>query len=52
MHSVLGDRTEAIPILVNLSTWTGQPQSIPDWLAEELNLKYGLRVNIGKQWLQ
>ncbi len=46
------DPNESIPILVNLSSWASKQQSIPEWLVEELKTKYGVRADIGKQWLQ
>ncbi|MBW4542027.1 MAG: NACHT domain-containing protein [Myxacorys chilensis ATA2-1-KO14] len=41
-----------IPVLFNLSTWKTTTQSIPSWLVAELDSKYGLRRDIGVQWLK
>jgi energy-coupling factor transporter ATP-binding protein EcfA2 len=51
-----------IPVILNLSSWQGTQrrghhrkerlQSIPDWLVGELQLKYGIAPEIGKQWLK
>ncbi|MBE9157017.1 NACHT domain-containing protein [Nodosilinea sp. LEGE 06152] len=46
------DQSFPIPVLVNLSSWKNDRQSIPDWLVEELNLKYGVSVKIGKELLE
>jgi predicted NACHT family NTPase len=44
--------TEAtIPVLVSLSSWKDPKQPIFDWLVGELNLKYGLRKELGRQFL-
>lgn len=43
---------ELIPVLVNLSSWASKRQPIPEWLVEELKIKYGVRKDIGKKWLQ
>lgn len=40
-----------IPILLNLSTWKDDGQSIRDWLVMELKIKYGIRADIGKYWI-
>ena len=42
---------EPIPVLVGLSSWATKQQQIPEWLVEELKTKYGVRKDIGKQWL-
>ena len=41
-----------IPVLFNLSTWKEPNQSIQTWLELELKSKYGLRRDIGAQWLK
>jgi len=46
------DASYPVPILINLSGWQEPRQSMPDWLVEELKSKYGVRKDIGKQWLQ
>ena len=46
------DPEEPIPVIINLSTWASKQESILDWLAEEIKVKYGLRPDIGKKWLQ
>lgn len=46
------DSNELIPVLVNLAAWDHPERSIPDWLAEELKAKYGLRSDTAKKLLQ
>ncbi|MGK7928450.1 MAG: NACHT domain-containing NTPase, partial [Spirulina sp.] len=46
------DPKEPIPVLFGLSSWASKPQSIPEWLVEELKSKYGVHADIGKKWLQ
>ncbi len=46
------DPHEPIPVLVDLSSWANHQQSIPEWLAQAIKLKYGLRADLTRQWLQ
>ena len=41
-----------IPVLVNLSSWKGASQLISDWLVGELKLKYGVKNEIGRKWVE
>jgi predicted NACHT family NTPase len=41
-----------IPVLVNLSSWKGSSQLISDWLVGELKLKYGVKNDIGRKWVE
>ena len=41
-----------IPILLNLSSWQNERQSIIEWLLIELKSKYGISNKLGKQWLK
>lgn len=43
--------THPVPVLFSLSSWRNDNQSIKDWLVEQLKDKYGLRKDIGKQWI-
>lgn len=45
------DSTKAVPVLFSLPTWNSDKQSIKDWLIEQLKEKYGVRKDIGKQWV-
>ena len=40
-----------VPVLLNLSSWKDDKQGIADWIAVALKPKYGLRVDIGKQFV-
>ncbi len=41
-----------IPVLFNLSAWKEDKQHIRDWLIVELKQKYGVRAELGEQWLK
>jgi hypothetical protein len=43
--------THPVPVLFSLSSWKNDNQSIKDWLVDQLKDKYGLRKDIGKQWI-
>jgi len=43
--------TAFIPVLLNLSSWKDLKQTITAWLVEELKSKYGVRKDVGTQWL-
>ncbi|MEM9567562.1 MAG: hypothetical protein AAF974_04585 [Cyanobacteria bacterium P01_E01_bin.34] len=42
----------AIPVLLDLSTWTHRRQPIPRWLAEELVAKYEISPIVAHRWIQ
>ena len=44
--------THYVPVLFSLSAWQKDNQSIKDWLVEQLKEKYGVRKDIGKQWVE
>ncbi len=48
------DLNEPIPILLSLSSWQNDQQSITDWIVAELNSGkyYKVRKDITKQWLE
>ena len=41
-----------VPVLLNLSSWKDDKQGIADWMAAAFKPKYGLRVDIGKQFVK
>ncbi|NET59991.1 MAG: NACHT domain-containing protein [Symploca sp. SIO2E6] len=45
------DPSQPIPVLLALTSWK-KSQNLVDWLVSELQSKYGIRRNIGKQWLK
>jgi NACHT domain len=51
------DRTEPdlrqqIPVVFNLSSWARKPQSIEQWLIQELLEKYQVSKALGKTWVE
>jgi NACHT domain len=46
------DSGQPIPVVFNLSSWTIKPQSIEQWLIEEIDRKYGFGKAIGKNWVE
>lgn len=38
-----------IPVIFNLTSWTDDQQSIFNWLISQLNIKYGVRIDIAKK---
>ena len=46
------DSNQPIPVLLNLSSWKEDKQSIKDWIIDDLKQKYGVRKDIGKKWLE
>jgi DNA polymerase III delta prime subunit len=52
VEKALEDTNAPIPVLVNLSSWKDPQQKIFDWLLEELKSKYGLRQELGGQFLR
>ncbi|MEM1241713.1 MAG: NACHT domain-containing protein [Cyanobacteria bacterium P01_H01_bin.26] len=45
------DLSQALPIVMNLSSWAKQRKSISDWLIEELKNIYGASKELGKTWV-
>ncbi|NEP90392.1 MAG: NACHT domain-containing protein [Okeania sp. SIO2C2] len=41
-----------IPVLLNLSSWKDDKQSIKDWMIADLKPKYGVRKDIAKKWIE
>jgi len=52
LRRAIADKTEPIPVLLNLSSWKNPQQSIFDWLLGALNEKYGIRQDVARQWLE
>jgi DNA polymerase III delta prime subunit len=40
-----------MPVLLNLSSWKDDTQTLARWLEAELKSKYGVRNDIGRRWL-
>jgi class 3 adenylate cyclase/DNA polymerase III delta prime subunit len=45
------DSNHPIPVVFNLSSWTGGKQTIADWLVNELHTKYQVSKDIGQTWI-
>jgi GTPase SAR1 family protein len=41
-----------IPVILNLSSWKDDKQTIKDWIVIDLKAKYGVRPDIAKQWIE
>lgn len=46
------EASQPIPVLFTLSTWKNNKQLIGEWLVAELNFHYGVRADIGRDWLE
>ena len=46
------DTNQPIPVVFNLSAWTKEKIKIADWLVRELNAKYQVSKEIGKNWIK
>jgi hypothetical protein len=43
------DESQPIPVLISLASWKND-KTIGDWLVEELQIKHGVRVDLGVRW--
>ena len=41
-----------VPVLLNLSAWKPEFKDIPSWMVADLKLKYGVRQDIAKKWIE
>ncbi|MBD2319338.1 NACHT domain-containing protein [Phormidium tenue] len=41
-----------IPVVLNLSSWAAEKQTIAKWIVEELNSKYQVNRKIGQMWVE
>jgi eukaryotic-like serine/threonine-protein kinase len=44
--------SQPIPVIFNLSTWTGKQQSMLDWMVAELSSKYQIPKSNSRKWLE
>lgn len=51
VHLAEADSKDAIPVLLNLSSWKDPKLAMQDWVLEELKSKYGVKKELGRQWL-
>ncbi len=45
------DPGQPVPVILNLSSWAQQKQSLQDWLVEELFLQYGMSRKLSHIWI-
>ena len=43
---------QPMPVVLNLSSWAQEKQSLADWLEAEIFVQYGVGRNLAKQWLE
>ena len=48
----LNDEGEPIPMLLNLCTWKDGEQPIENWIVEQLEIKYNIPPELGKNWIE
>jgi NACHT domain len=46
------DLLQPIPVVFNLSSWAGQPQTLENWLVQELQEKYQVSKVLGETWVK
>lgn len=46
------DLSQPLPVVINLSSWARQQQSIEEWLAQELYETYTVSKVLGKAWIE
>ncbi|MDF5732252.1 MAG: NACHT domain-containing protein, partial [Rhizonema sp. PD38] len=51
LKRVQNNESYPVPVLFSLSGWKKDNQNIKDWLVDQLKSKYGVRKDIGKQWV-
>src|SRR5262245_1785363 len=45
------DTREPMPVLLNLSSWKDDSQTIASWLVDRMHVKYGIRKDMSQRWL-
>lgn len=45
------DTREPMPVLMNLTSWKDDSQTIASWLVDRMHVKYGIRKDISQRWL-
>jgi serine/threonine protein kinase/GTPase SAR1 family protein len=46
------DISHLIPVVLNLSSWSGEHQTIANWVIQELSIKYQVPKQIGQPWVE
>ncbi|HEY9743715.1 MAG TPA: protein kinase [Coleofasciculaceae cyanobacterium] len=52
IHRAELDLIQPMPVVFNLSSWSGHKQAIADWLVQELHTKYQVSQEIGQSWVK
>ncbi len=52
VERAIADSANPIPVIFALSSWKDPKQEMKDWLIAELKSKYGVRIDIGKKWIE
>ncbi len=52
VERAIADSAAPIPVIFALSAWKDPKQEMKDWLIAELKSKYGVRIDIGKKWIE
>ncbi|MGV0024332.1 NACHT domain-containing protein [Phormidesmis priestleyi] len=52
VERAIADSANPIPVIFALSAWKDPKQEMKDWLIAELKSKYGVRIDIGKKWIE
>ena len=52
VERAIDDSAAPIPVIFALSAWRDPKQEMKDWLIAELKSKYGVRIDIGKKWIE
>jgi len=45
------DATQPIPVVYKLSTWAQSRKPLVDWMAEELNVRYFVSIEVAEDWV-
>lgn len=51
IERALNNPESRIPVVLHLSSWLGEKQTLVDWIVEELNTKYQVPKPVGKKWI-
>ncbi|RUR86830.1 NACHT domain-containing protein [Chlorogloeopsis fritschii PCC 9212] len=46
------DYNRTIPVVLNLSSWARERQTIADWIVQRLQISYGVSKALGKFWVE
>lgn len=46
------DPTKPLPVVFNLSSWSGSQEPVDEWLVDEFRVKYQIPAKISKDWIE